>query len=859
MATKTPSTTLSNTKAASAFPKPRVQPAGALIAVASDWSITHISQNCAKILGLDQLPKPGDALSSVFSRDTMELLRNTLINRTQADGIGRLSELSVTANGPKMDCTIHRSGKALIIEIERSTHEGIGRGSGELTSSLAHLASIEDATSLCEEAARIAREHFGFDRVLVYKFHPDTSSEIIAENYHTDLAAHYGLRQPIEDHAKQIRGFLQRNRVRFVADTQARLVMIDDAKEGAPIPLVLSSSSLRAPPLSQLKYLRQMGIRASLCLAITRETRLWGMIACYHHEPRIVPHPKRGDAELFSQMFSVMLDRALTNRSHKLNLRSRALHEQLMVRLAGGSSLANSLPIIRDILIGSIEHSGLSILLNGEYNAVGSAPSESEFNAVLPDLSQRADGEAFATNDLAEMSLDAVRFANEAAGALVLPISRDPRDYLVLWRRPLTSSDIWEREPSRTNHMAAGLWKDGTSARWSEDDIAVAETLRITLIEVALRMSDEITRQRKRSQEQQELLIAELNHRVRNILNLIRSLVSQTQDDALSVSTFAKLIGGRISALASAHDNITRENWSPAPLSELFETEIAAYVSNKGNCFTYEGPEFLINPEAYTGIALVVHELVTNAAKYGSLCDNSGSVLVKASQNQAGDLEIAWRESGGPPVKEPTQRGFGSTIIERSIPFELGGKSQMRFVETGLEADFVVPSRLVEQLAPANSGGDGRPATSRPCRNPKERGSMPGNEDDLPQNVLVVEDSMLIALDTEQNLTRLGVGAVRVAGNVAGALKALEDDRPDFAILDFNLGEEDCIPVACALRDHGIRFVIATGFSDVADDYSSLGAEALICKPYGRDDIEAMLRPAILNDVLEARDSDPVG
>ena len=358
-------------------------------------------------------------------------------------------------------------------------------------------------------------------------------------------------------------------------------------------------------------------------------------------------------------------------------------------------------------------------------------------------------------------------------------------------------------------------------------------------------MDDLVAQQRKRSQEQQDLLIAELNHRVRNILNLIRSVVSQSQDDALSVSTFAKLIGGRISALASAHDNITRENWSPAPLTALFETELAAYVSTKGNCFSYVGEEYLIKPEAYTSLALVVHELVTNAAKYGSLCDNSGEVVVTVSRAAKGDLSIAWRELGGPAVQPPKQRGFGSTIIERSIPFELGGQAHLRFKEAGLEADFVIPAHWVETLIPCEMDKASSNAFFNKPQGRVGRSDRPAHMP--PEHVLIVEDSMLIALDTEQNLKRLGVPSISVAGNVSNALRAIEKAKPDFAILDYNLGEENCVPVAETLCRLGVRFVIATGYSDVTDDYRSLGAEALICKPYGRDDISAMLAgtPAI--------------
>lgn len=354
-------------------------------------------------------------------------------------------------------------------------------------------------------------------------------------------------------------------------------------------------------------------------------------------------------------------------------------------------------------------------------------------------------------------------------------------------------------------------------------------------------MPDEILRERRRAQEQQELLIAELNHRVRNILNLIRSLVSQSQDDAQSVASFAAIIGGRISALASAHDNITRENWAPAPLSALFETELAAYIAAKPDRFTFMGDEVLIKPEAYPVLALVVHELVTNSAKYGCLSDGRGCLKVSVLQTRGGELKIKWRESGGPPVKPPKRRGFGSKIIERSIPFELKGKAELNFKLTGLEGDFMIPARYVEQIS-AKSSACAETASRTLMAAAKERGNANAKaEERLPGHVLVVEDSMIIALDTEENLKRLGVKSVKIESNVAGALKAITEHQPDFAIVDYNLGPESSTPVAQELTARGIRFALATGYSEAAGQFHELGACALIRKPYGRDEIQNVL------------------
>ena len=365
---------------------------------------------------------------------------------------------------------------------------------------------------------------------------------------------------------------------------------------------------------------------------------------------------------------------------------------------------------------------------------------------------------------------------------------------------------------------------EGTCLPWFDEEIRAAEALRLTLLEVILRMTDTAMAERARSQEQQELLIAELNHRVRNILNLIRGLISQSRHDARDIASFTETVDGRINALALAHDAITRENWAPSSLSELVQTEAKAYLSDKAQRLVVEGDDALIAPEAFSVLALVIHELLTNSVKYGSLCDSRGQVRIALARGDAGDLAIAWRESGGPPVQTPTRRGFGSLIVERSIPHELKGSAAVRFAPGGLEADFVVPARYVST------------AIARAQALPPVGASVPASHGRVPHRVLLVEDNMIIALDTEENLLALGVIEVTLAGSNDAALASIDGATPDFALLDFNLGGETSEPTARALDSRGVPFAFATGYGEV--DGMTAGyrhSVGVVQKPYCPD------------------------
>lgn len=831
----------------------QVQNFGALIAVDGEGNVTHRSDNFARITGLAQMPPLGTQLADLIEHRAFETLSSSASRLGPHCRQEFAFGLRLVKGGQPLDCALHHSDGLLVLEFEPHRENAYHDHTARLGSLLAQLATASGMDELFTSAPRLLRDALGYDRVMLYRFRHDMSGEVVAEDRRNDLQAYLGLRYPKTDIPAQARDLFLRNRFRVIADVDAEPSCVErtvEASQGqAQEPLDISLSILRSSSPIHLEYLRNMGVAASMTVAITRSGKLWGLITCHHGAPMLPTLSQRLMAEIFGQSFSLMLDRQLIAQSDAMRERGRAMHNQLIARLASGTSLLHEIPALEQVLGSIIEHDGMSVWIDGQYRARGAAPSADQFKALLPALKSDNQQSVIASEALADIIPAARPFAGTVAGALILPISRSPHDYLALWRKPLDQVVRWGGDPVKPVSSANGRlqprgsfdeWREtvrGKAEEWSEDAIIIAEGLRITLLEVVLRMTDEVARERKRAQEQQELLIAELNHRVRNILNLIRSLVSQSRNDADSVSSFAKIIGGRISALASAHDNITRQNWNPAPLSALFESEFEAYVSGKTDRFALNGKEVLITPEAYTVMALVVHELVTNSAKYGSLCDSKGGVEIETARLANGDLSIQWREFGGPPVTPPSSRGFGSTIIERSIPFELKGEADLRFKLTGVEADFTIPARYVV----LDESGD-RETMTEPTNNGEERlTAAQAQPDARPGDVLVIEDNMIIALETEDNLKRLGVRSIRVESGCNGALSAIAAQRPDFAIVDFNLGNESSMPVIRELAKLGVGFVLATGYSEMDASLEQLGAAGIVRKPYGSEDIERAL------------------
>lgn len=824
----------------------RIQDFGALLAVNADWFLAQRSANLEAMLGLQDEVRIGQRASDVFSQRAFERLRSAVAALVDRDQVERLFGVDLLGNGMLFDCAVHASGHYTIIEFEPHAEGDVNRQITLLRPIISRLEKHSDTGKLLDEAARQLRASLEIDRVMVYRFHSDLSGEVVAESRRDDLEAFRGLRYPKSDIPAQARELYVRNRFRIISDVTAEPVPIVPEQLSEGEPLDLSMSTLRAVSPIHIEYLRNMGVGASLSISIIIGGKLWGLFACHHYGPKKLPYSQRTSTELFSELFSLVLERALFREREELREAGRRVHDRLMRDIAAGTPLSDSLPMLTPIIQQVIPHDGASVFVEDIYDSSGSAPNEEEFRAVVSGLNAAATSRILATNVLAERLPQAKRFANRVVGALVIPVSRTPRDYLVLWRKPLSQKVMWAGNPEKpvdygpngarlTPRKSFEAWQEtveGRSAPWTDGELQVAEGLRTTLLEIILRLTDEAVQERAKAQAQQELLIAELNHRVRNILNLIRGLISQSRREAETMEDFTEIVGGRISSLSAAHDNITKGNWSPAPLSELIETEAHAYVSAQKDRVILSGPNVYLAPEAYTVMALVIHEMITNSAKYGSLSDSSGELHIGAVRNDDGSLQMTWKERGGPPVKPPTRRGFGSTIVERSIPFELGGEAKVHYRLSGLEAEFCIPSRCVVWKDGKMGDDKATPASAE---------KLSAGNANAPQSVLLVEDSMIIALDTEDCLRELGVAKVTVESTVAGALASLEKDQPALAILDYNLGRESSEKVAEELARRGIPYWLATGYGEMADRLEEMGASGLLTKPYGKTELVGIM------------------
>lgn len=203
---------------------------------------------------------------------------------------------------------------------------------------------------------------------------------------------------------------------------------------------------------------------------------------------------------------------------------------------------------------------------------------------------------------------------------------------------------------------------------------------------------DDVT-ERKRFEEHREILVGELNHRIKNVMATVQAIASQTMRSATSMDEARKAFGARLIALGKSHDLLTSENWAGADLCNIVSETIAP-LSGGAERFRIGGPHLWLMPSATLSIAMALHELATNAAKYGALSTDDGYVTINWELVGAGAdrrLSLRWSESGGPPVTAPTRKGFGSVLIQRLLAAELGGEVNVAYETSGVVCTIDAP------------------------------------------------------------------------------------------------------------------------------------------------------------------------
>ncbi len=841
-----------------------ILPHGAMLVLECDTlRILQAAGNTAGLIGRSLTELLDRPIDGVCSREQVNLLR-ALCKETDLVKPRHLLDpaLRIVADQP-LDASVHRVDNALVVEFEAAEmgNAFVADPQAAVQQMVEGFGSAASLYDLCQMATASVRRVAQYDRVMIYRFMADGSGWEIAESRTPELAPFLDLHYPAADIPEQARALYLKSWLRLITQVDydpAPLMPTLNPRTGKP--LDMSYAILRDVSPIHREYLRNMGIDASMSISIIVGGKLWGLIACHNNSPRLLPRHLRAVCELFGSMFSLQLEAREKSEQFEARLASRKILQELMLNLAGVEDYAygltqqtpNLLDFIHggDIALDGTRGGGVAVRVEGDITFLGTTPSRTQIIALtewLTSYMTETEG-IFSTDRLGEVYAPAKAFTNVASGLLVIAVSRDPSDFILWFRPELVETALWAGDPAKpvtigpdgddrlSPRKSFEVWKHTVRSRalpWSPAELDSAFDLRVSLLQVVLRRIEAASRERAKAHERDKLLMAELDHRVKNTLAAIQALVVQSSRSAESVTAFVEGLDKRIHSMAKAHSLLTQSRWEGVSVDGMLREELEAYGPASG-VVSLAGDDAVLTPKSALALSLALHELATNATKYGAFSIATGHVAVKWQVRDDGGLGLSWTESGGPPVVPPTRRGFGSSLIERALTLETGGRATIDYRPGGVVCDIILPRASLVELSVKPV------AKPEPLKIPSPQNAVP-----TALRLLIVEDSYLLVITLEDMCEDLGWQIVGPASRLDEAMELARTGTFDVALLDVNLNGEMSWEVADVLTARGIPFAFSTGYDQTDMLPAHLAGSHVVAKPYRLDDLEQRVRQLV--------------
>lgn len=492
-----------------------VQAYAVLIGVDLDTlSIIHTSENSQSVLGIPHQELLGHPIADFLHPEVMEQLQSGL----EASDFLPINPIIITSFGGKLlaktfHLIAHIQQNTLLMEFEqRDPKVSSSRFLQKSDQTVQKIQAARDLSKLFQETAREIKKLTAYDRVMIYQFDEQYNGNVIAEAKEDHLSPFYQLRYPASDIPKQARALFLRNQVRIIVDSYAepaQIVPPVHPKTGQPVDQ--TDSVARGVSPIHIEYLRNMGVRASMSVAIVKEEKLWGLIACHHYQPKLVDYRLRNMIRFLSRILSGHLALQEAHDFREQSLQASIVRSHLLEQMSRKWSVLEGLLQNKFTLLDLNQASGAALLLDGRLHTIGQCPSETKIVELINWLTKNGESSVFETHELSKHWPEGTSIKNEASGVLSVQIAHTPPEY-ILWFRPEVVQTVrWGGNPEKAISFSESqmrlsprksfeTWKQqvlNTSHPWTQNDINAAIALRNDIKEIIIEKYQEIRMQNK--------------------------------------------------------------------------------------------------------------------------------------------------------------------------------------------------------------------------------------------------------------------------------------------------------------------------------------------------------------------------
>ena len=426
-----------------------IQPHGVLLAVSEvDLLVRVASANTQAHLGLDPAQVLGASLHEAIGAGTVERLQGAIADPRAAGTDPLVCHL---AGEVSYDLTWHRIDGMIVVELEPSDL-ALTTLTSSMFSDVRHamdlLQSASGVLDVCEVAAAETAHLTGYDRVMVYRFHPDGHGEVVAEQRDPAMAPFLGLHYPASDIPRQARKLYLLNQLRVITDIDYEPVPLLNVPGNQDNPVDLSLAGLRSVSPMHLAYLANMGVQATLTISLMHGTHLWGMLACHHRTPKGIDAQKRAACRMLGQVVSSQIVAQENNERHAYQHQLAEVEIGLISLLSGADSLAGALAGTESSLLLTAAD-GMVTRLDGETVTAGVVPSSYAVEALLENLRSGEHTSELVCDDLPFRVPEFTELAIDASGVLALPLSGAYEDFILWFRGEAVREMKWAGDPDK--------------------------------------------------------------------------------------------------------------------------------------------------------------------------------------------------------------------------------------------------------------------------------------------------------------------------------------------------------------------------------------------------------------------------